>query len=64
LARKDVIDQMIEALGLEKERFELIWCSSAEADRFVSAVTEMTEKVRALGPSPFNPAVSESAAAS
>lgn len=55
---------MIEALGLEKERFELIWCSSAEADRFVSAVTEITEKVRALGPSPFNPAVSESAAAS
>jgi F420-non-reducing hydrogenase iron-sulfur subunit len=48
---------MIEALGLETERFELIWCSGAEADRFVAAVTSMTEKVRGLGPSPFNRAV-------
>jgi F420-non-reducing hydrogenase iron-sulfur subunit len=54
MARADVINQMMEALGLEKERFELIWCSSAEADRFVAAVTNLTEKVRALGPSPFN----------
>jgi F420-non-reducing hydrogenase iron-sulfur subunit len=44
---------MVEALGLESERFALVWCSSAEADKFVSAVTEMTEKVRRLGPSPF-----------
>ena len=55
---------MVEALGLEEERFELVWCSSAEADRFVAAVTELTEKIRALGPSPFNRAAQHSAAAS
>ena len=44
---------MVEALGLERERFQLVWCSSAEADKFVSAVTEMTETIRRLGPSPF-----------
>lgn len=49
-----MIKVMVEALGLESERFALVWCSSAEADRFVAAVTEMTEKVRRLGPSPFN----------
>lgn len=44
---------MVEALGLEPERFRLVWCSSAEADRFVAAVTEMTATVRLLGPSPY-----------
>lgn len=44
---------MVEALGLESERFALVWCSSAEADKFVAAVTEMTETVRRLGPTPF-----------
>ncbi len=53
-ARTEVIKVMVEALGLESERFALVWCSSAEADRFVSAVTDMTEKVRRLGPSPFS----------
>lgn len=43
----------MEALGLESERFRLIWCSSAEADRFVAAIREMTEMVKAMGPSPY-----------
>ena len=43
----------MDAYGLEPERFRLVWCSSAEADRFVAAVTEMTETVRKLGPNPF-----------
>ncbi len=46
----------MEAYGLEPERFRLVWCSSAEADRFVAAVTEMTETVRKLGPNPYRPA--------
>lgn len=41
-------------LGLEKERFRLVWCSSAEADRFAAAVREMTAAVKELGPSPYN----------
>jgi F420-non-reducing hydrogenase iron-sulfur subunit len=44
---------MVEALGLENERFRLVWCSSGEADRFVAAVREMTETVAELGPSPY-----------
>ncbi len=40
-------------LGLEPERFALVWCSSAEADRFVAAVREMDQKIERLGPSPY-----------
>ncbi len=57
-----MIDATVEALGLEKERFQVVWCSSAEADRFVEAVTRMTEKVRGLGPSPFNPTARQAVA--
>ena len=55
--------EMLEVLGLEQERFKLVWCSSAEADRFVGSVREMTDTVRKLGPSPYRaesaPAVEE-----
>ncbi len=32
------------------DRFALEWASAAEAPRFVSLITEFTERVRALGP--------------
>jgi len=48
-----VVEEMLDAMGLEPERFQLVWCSSAEADRFVAAVKTMDETVRALGPSPY-----------
>jgi len=53
---------MVRAYGLEKERFQLVWCSSAEADRFVEAVTQMTDRIRQLGPSPLNRRVAQAAA--
>jgi F420-non-reducing hydrogenase iron-sulfur subunit len=55
-----VVEALMDDLGLEPERFKLVWCSSAEADRFVAAVTEMTETVKKLGPNPLAvPAVVE-----
>lgn len=48
-------------LGLEKERFRLVWCSSAEAERFAAAVREMTATVKELGPSPYNHAAAAAA---
>jgi F420-non-reducing hydrogenase iron-sulfur subunit len=55
-ARLVVLTETLEAMGLEEERFRLVWCSAAEADRFVAAVTDMTELLRVLGPSPFRSA--------
>ncbi len=45
----------METLGLEEDRFRLVWCSAAEADRFAKAVREMTARVKELGPSPYRP---------
>ncbi|ABK19625.1 hypothetical protein Sfum_3956 [Syntrophobacter fumaroxidans MPOB] len=53
---------MVEAIGLEPERFQLVWCSSAEADRFVDAVTQMTNKLVELGPSPYGRRAQQAAA--
>ena len=46
------LQKLLSFLGLG-ERLHLAWISSAEAQRFVHVVTEFTEKVRAMGPSPI-----------
>lgn len=43
----------METYGLEPQRFKLVWCSSAEAERFAASMREMTEVARELGPSPY-----------
>ena len=45
---------MLEDFGLEPERFRIEWIASAEAQKFADVMTEMTEALRALGPSPYN----------
>ncbi len=35
-------------------RFRLEWIASSEAQKFADVMTEMTEALRALGPSPYS----------
>lgn len=51
--RKEAIELMLEDFGLEPERFRLEWVSASEGPRFAEVMTEMTESVRALGPSMY-----------
>ena len=51
--RKEAIELMLEDFGLERERFRLEWVSASEGPRFAELAREMTETVRALGPSPY-----------
>jgi F420-non-reducing hydrogenase iron-sulfur subunit len=51
--RKEAIELMLEDFGLEPERFRLEWVSASEGPRFAELVREMTETIRALGPSPY-----------
>jgi len=44
---------MLEDFGLEQERFRLEWISASEAEKFAKVVTDMTETLKALGPSPY-----------
>ena len=51
--RKEAIELLLEDFGLEPERFRLEWVSASEGPRFAEVMTEMTETVRALGPSMY-----------
>lgn len=45
-----MIVELLGDFGFEPERFNLTWVSSAEPDKFVAAVKEMTDTIRKLGP--------------
>ncbi len=51
--RAEAIDLMLEDFGLEPERFRLEWVSAAEGPKFAKTMTEFTETIRGLGPSPY-----------
>jgi coenzyme F420-reducing hydrogenase delta subunit len=50
MTRSDMVVELLEDFGYEAERFNLTWVSSAEPDKFVAAVTEMTARIKKLGP--------------
>ena len=52
-ARAEAIKLMLQDFGIEEERFRLEWVSASEGGRFAQVVTEMTEEIRQLGPSPY-----------
>ncbi len=45
--------ELLAQVGLEPERLEMYFLSSAEGVRFAEIATEMTERARQLGPSPL-----------
>jgi len=51
--RAEALDLLLEDLGLEPERYRLEWVSASEGKRFAEIVTDMTDKLRSLGPSPY-----------
>jgi coenzyme F420-reducing hydrogenase delta subunit len=57
MTRSDMLVALLEDFGYESERFSLTWVSSAEPDKFVAAVTEMTARIRKLGPVDSNAGV-------
>jgi len=48
-----MLNKLVALTGLEPERLRLEWVSAAEGQRFAQIVTEFTEQVRKLGPSPI-----------
>jgi len=45
--------RLLDEIGLGGERLEMYFLSSAEGARFAEIATEMTERIRALGPNPL-----------
>ncbi len=51
--------KLLEFSGIDLERLNLKWVSSAEGPRFAQVVTDFVEKIRALGPSPLRRPLAE-----
>ena len=45
--------QLLEEIGLQGERLGIFYMSGSQAHAFANAATEMTERIRRLGPSPL-----------
>lgn len=50
--RIDYARQLLEKVGIEGDRLDIFYMTASQAHAFASAATEMTERVRKLGPSP------------
>lgn len=45
-----LVKRLLEFVGLEADRVQFAWISASEGDLFAKVVSEVTERVRALGP--------------
>jgi len=45
--------KVVKLLGIDERRLRLEWISAAEGSRFAEVIDEFTDRVRAIGPSPF-----------
>jgi F420-non-reducing hydrogenase iron-sulfur subunit len=50
MRRFAMLRHTLKALGIEEERVRLQWASAAEGAQLASAINEMVDQVRALGP--------------
>jgi coenzyme F420-reducing hydrogenase delta subunit/predicted transcriptional regulator len=49
-----MLKKLLAQTGLEQDRLRLEWVSAAEGQRFAQVVTEFTEQIKKLGPSPVS----------
>jgi F420-non-reducing hydrogenase iron-sulfur subunit len=50
LKRYAMMKPLLAAFGIEEERLRLDWISASEQDKFVKVVSDMTRRIRELGP--------------
>ena len=49
--------KLLDQIGLSGERLEMFFLSSAEGARWAEIATEMTERIKKLGPNPLREAI-------
>jgi F420-non-reducing hydrogenase iron-sulfur subunit len=47
------VKSLLNEIGLGEERLEMVFLSSAEGKRWAEIATEMTDRIRELGPNPL-----------
>jgi F420-non-reducing hydrogenase iron-sulfur subunit len=45
-----VLRHLLDFIGIERERFQVTWCSAAEGEKWASVVNEVCNSVEKLGP--------------
>ena len=50
MRRFPILQQLLDQFGIERERLRLEWISASEGEKFAQVVTEMTERLKELGP--------------
>jgi F420-non-reducing hydrogenase iron-sulfur subunit len=51
--RFDALQKAMKVMGLNPERLRLLWASASEGQQWAEGITEMTEKIREIGPNPI-----------
>lgn len=51
--RIKLLKEILDDVGIEKERLLLRWVSASEGERFANIVKDLTNKIKKLGPSPL-----------
>jgi len=51
--RYEFLKNYLDIMGIGADRLQLEWCSAAEGQKFSEKVTEFTERIKELGPSPL-----------
>ena len=49
-----VLKKLLRTCGVDPDRVQFTWVSASEGGRFAEVIKEVTEKVKALGPSQMN----------
>ncbi len=49
-ARMEVMEGLLEGIGINPRRFKLDWVSASEGKRFAELITSFTEDIKKLGP--------------
>jgi coenzyme F420-reducing hydrogenase delta subunit len=45
-----ILKRILEFVGVEKGRVQFTWISAAEGERFSQVIKEVTQEIKALGP--------------
>ncbi len=51
--RFDALQMAMKTMGLHPDRLKLLWASASEGQQWADGITEMTDSIRQLGPSPL-----------
>lgn len=49
----DALKMAMKTMGLNPKRLKLLWASASEGQQWADGITEMTESIRQLGPTPL-----------